>query len=387
MATKTEEIAGMIKDRLLQFAIRLVERGYIPDSLTRLAMRRLCGQRLRIHREDQRPPLEEFIAAASEGPIALVPDKANEQHYELPAEFFVRVLGKRRKYSCGYWPHDVETLDEAEEASLQMTCDRGEIEDGQNILDLGCGWGSLSLWIAERFANCRITALSNSDSQREFIEAEARRRGLDRKLTVLTADMNEFSPHDRFDRVVSVEMFEHMRNHQELLKRIAGWLDPGGKLFVHVFCHRKLAYAFQDDGAADWMTRNFFAGGIMPSSDLLPRYNKHMQVVNQWRWSGLHYSKTADAWIERLEENRDQIMPLLADSYGKIHAKTWFQRWRMFFMACSELFRYDNGLQWYVSHYLFEHTGGSIRHSIAERDSHSHSRQPARPINAEKELA
>ena len=299
----------------------------------------------------------------------MVPEKANEQHYEVPAEFFQFVLGRRRKYSCCYWPDESTTLDEAEDASLEVTCERAEIEDGMRVLDLGCGWGSLSLWIAEHFPSCSVTAVSNSQSQRRFIEDRAKQVGVDERLTVITADMNEFHPHGEFDRVVSIEMFEHMRNHEELLRRISGWLTSNGALFVHIFCHRNVLYEFVDNGVADWMSRYFFSGGIMPSASLLPSYDRDMHVVDSWQWNGEHYRKTADAWIDRMERNRDSIIPILGDIYGVHSARIWFQRWRMLFLAGSELFGYDNGNQWYVTHYRFERTMNSVTRDLTRRQT------------------
>lgn len=291
---------------------------------------------------------------ASQGPIAPVPDKANEQHYEVPAEFFTHVLGKHRKYSCCYWDSTTNSLDDAEEAALRISCERAEIEDGMRVLELGCGWGSLSLYIAERFRNCQVTAVSNSRSQREFITTEAARRGFDRQLEVITADMNSFQPPGRYDRIMSIEMFEHMRNHRELLRRIAQWMTQEGRLFVHIFCHRNLAYAFSDNGPADWMSRHFFTGGMMPSDDLLARYSEHLQIARQWAWNGEHYRKTSDAWVERIDANRDRLIPIMRQVYGPRDARLWLQRWRMLFMAGAELFGYDGGNEWFVSHYLLE---------------------------------
>jgi cyclopropane-fatty-acyl-phospholipid synthase len=297
--------------------------------------------------------LDAFIARADQASIAPLPGKANEQHYEVPAEFFAQVLGKRRKYSCCYWEHGTTSLEEAEEAALRITCERAELADGMRVLELGCGWGSLSLFIAERFPNCQITAVSNSQSQREFILAQATARGLDRKLKVITADMNSFEPDACFDCVMSIEMFEHMRNHRELLRRISNWLAAEGRLFVHIFCHRQRAYEFSDNGPADWMSRYFFTGGIMPSADLLTRYNEHLRVDRQWSWNGEHYGKTAAAWLEQLDSHRDILIPILQRAYGTPRdAALWIQRWRMFFMAVAELFNYHQGHQWFVSHYL-----------------------------------
>ena len=256
-------------------------------------------------------------------------------------------------------PNELTTLDDAEEAALEATCLRAEIEDGQEILELGCGWGSLSFWMAERYPRSRITAISNSTAQRRFIEAEASARRLP-NLRVITADVNhlnhaEFGREDlRFDRVVSVEMFEHMWNYEQLLARIARWLRPEGKLFVHIFCHRRQAYSFESDGDANWMGRYFFSGGIMPSAELLPRFNRDLSVTRSWRWSGLHYQRTADAWLAKLDGCDGLARRILGSVHGEANARRWLQRWRMFFLAVSELFGFADGKEWFVSHYLFE---------------------------------
>ncbi len=345
-----------MREFLTHLGIELCERGYVPDTLIRRAMRRLCQQRLKSCKDSIQPEIDELVAENSGSPIAAVPDKANEQHYELPAEFFASILGKHRKYSCDYWDGATKTLNDAELASLRITCERSRLVDGMNLLDLGCGWGSLSLFVAQHFPNCRITAVSNSHSQREFILAEAARHGVDRNLEVITADMNSFQPPEQYDRIISIEMFEHMRNHRELLRRISQWLSPEGKLFVHIFCHDQFAYEFVNNGPADWMSRNFFTGGVMPSSDLLLRLDDHMHVTKQWRWSGKHYQMTANAWCNRIGANRDKLLSLLKQRYGSQEANRWLQRWRMFFMACAELFGYRGGEEWYVSHYLMEPT-------------------------------
>jgi cyclopropane-fatty-acyl-phospholipid synthase len=287
-----------------------------------------------------------------DGPIAVETDKANEQHYELPAEFFRRVLGSRLKYSSAYWLQGIETLDDAEEAMLELTCARARVEDGMRILDLGCGWGSLGLWIAEKHPACQVVCVSNSGSQREFIEGEAERRGLD-NIEALTANMNDFQAEGKFDRVLSVEMFEHMRNVEALLDRIAGWLAPQGRLFVHIFCHREFAYFFEVDGKNDWMARHFFTGGHMPSYDMFLDQRSDLLVEKRWKINGRNYEKTLLAWLKKMDAARDEILEIFRDVYGKADAPIWFRRWRVFFLACAELFGYDEGREWWVSHYLF----------------------------------
>lgn len=336
--------------------IGLAEAGRLPDAAVRVGIRSLLKSRLASLRSDSPEQIaekfREFLDAASAGPVAIVPEKANEQHYEVPAEFFARALGPHRKYSCCYWPEGCTSLKEAEEHSLRLTCEHAQLVDGQRVLELGCGWGSLSLWMAEHYPQSQITALSNSHSQRAYIEAEAARRGLS-NLRVITCDINAFETSEVFDRVVSVEMFEHVRNHSLLLERISGWLRPGGKLFVHIFCHHRFTYPFEDEGSSSWMARYFFSGGIMPSQHLLLNYQKDMTLERQWCWDGQHYEKTSNAWLMRMDSAESEITPILKQAYGK-DWKLWQSRWRMFFMACAELFGYQNGSEWFVSHYLFE---------------------------------
>jgi cyclopropane-fatty-acyl-phospholipid synthase len=341
--------------------VDVAERGWVPETLLRWGIRALLVQRLWEQRrsecepgaDDPRAGFSRFLQELASSPIALVPEKANEQHYELPAEFFTRVLGPRMKYSCCYWPPGVTSLATAEEKMLELTALRADIRNGQRVLDLGCGWGSFSLWLAERYPQVDVVAVSNSRGQREYIEERARSIGLP-NLTVQTADVNEFVPEGTFDRVVSVEMFEHVRNHAELMRRIAGWLRPGGKLFVHIFVHRHYAYPYTTEGETNWMGKYFFTGGLMPSDDLLLRHQRHLVLAQHWRLDGRHYQRTARAWRERLEAQRGVVLPVLAEVYGRGTEDRWFQRWRLFFLACEELFGFRNGKEWWVSHYLFE---------------------------------
>lgn len=288
----------------------------------------------------------------SSGPIAVRPEKANEQHYEVPAEFFEAVLGPRLKYSACLWEDGTAGLAAAEDAMLRLTCERAGISDGMPILDLGCGWGSLSFWIAEHYPNCRIVAVSNSAGQRRHIENRCAERGIE-SIQVCTADINDFQPEGNFDRVVSVEMFEHVRNHARLLERIAGWLVPGGKLFVHIFTHRDFSYTYETEGEDNWMARWFFTGGMMPSRDWLPRFDANLVVERQWHLPGTHYEKTLNAWLEILDDRRAEVLPILQSTYGTADADLWLQRWRLFFLGSAETFGYDDGNEWGISHYRF----------------------------------
>ena len=341
-------------------AVSWTESGLVPDTVIRAGIRRLLEvKRKEIHSGDVEyaaDALNRFVAMMNESPIALVPDLANEQHYEVPAEFFSHIMGDHLKYSSCYWPNHVNSLSEAEEAALELTVKRAGIEDGMQVLDLGCGWGSLSLWIAERFPSSSVTSVSNSTSQRDFILKQARERSL-QNIEVIACDMNDFETDKRFDRVVSVEMFEHMRNYGSLFSCIDDWLVPDGRFFMHIFCHRTTPYEYIDKGPTDWMSRHFFSGGIMPSADLPLRFAESLSIVDRWHWNGQHYAKTCNAWLENMDQNKDSIMGVLADCYGEWNASLWWQRWRIFFMACSELFDYDEGHEWYVGHYLFQKAG------------------------------
>jgi cyclopropane-fatty-acyl-phospholipid synthase len=328
----------------------LLERNLLPDWVVRIGIRRLLAQRIR---DESGGDLGAYVDDLKRRPIAEDMRAANEEHYEVPTPFFQRCLGKRLKYSGCYFRTGDESLDEAEEAMLALYVERGRLFDGQEVLELGCGWGSLSLFLAEKFPRSRITGVSNSRTQKEYIDAEAARRGL-ANLRIVTCDMNTFDiDAGRFDRVVSVEMFEHMKNYQALMSRISRWLKPGGLLFVHIFTHRRLAYHFVARDETDWMARYFFTGGQMPSHGLLSRFQDSLSLVSDWAVSGTHYQRTAEAWLRNMDSNRGEIMPLFRETYGAGNADRWWCYWRVFYMSCAELWGYRGGDEWIVSHYLF----------------------------------
>jgi cyclopropane-fatty-acyl-phospholipid synthase len=334
--------------------IRLAESGWLPDAIIRRGIRRLLrarddslasgGTAASAARE------ADFVAAIAQSPLAVAQAAANAQHYEVPAAFYGTCLGVHRKYSSCHFATGQESLDTAEASALSLTCERARLADGQRILELGCGWGSLSLWMAEHYPAARITGVSNSRSQKAWIDAEAARRGLG-NLSIVTADLTGFDPGERFDRVVSVECFEHLRNWPELFRRIASWLLPEGRLFFHVFTHHRSSYLFQEDGADDWMGRHFFSGGMMPADTLAPRLQDHLRLDGWWRWNGRHYGLTADAWLANLDRHRASARTILAQARPDADPDVLVQRWRMFFLACAELWHWRGGETWLVSHY------------------------------------
>lgn len=340
-------------------SFKLLERNLVPDALIRHGIRRLLRQRLRDEQcaseEVQQLKLMRFIEQLKASPIAINTREANEQHYELPAEFFELVLGKHLKYSSCYFMPGVDSLEAAEATMLKLTCERARLRDGEHILELGCGWGSLTLWMAAHYPAARITAVSNSRSQKKFIEARAQSRGLT-NIEIITCDMNDLNldTHSRFDRVVSVEMFEHMRNYEQLLARVASWMKPAATLFVHIFTHREHAYPFEVRDESDWMARYFFTGGIMPSDHLLSYFQRGVRLTEHWRVDGTHYQKTSECWLANMDANRGRVEKILAGTYGETDMTRWWVYWRVFFMACAELWGFRGGREWFVSHYLFE---------------------------------
>ena len=337
--------------------VDLLHRFPVPDWLVRrairLILRRSTSQRYRLSMQERETQRRALIEKLKQSPIAIHTEDANRQHYEVPSAFFELVLGNWLKYSCCYWPDGTPNIDQAEEAMLSLTCQRARLEDGMRVLDLGCGWGSLSLWIAENYPHCSVVATSNSRPQIAAIQGRCRERGLGNVQGVV-ADINDLHIDQRFDRVISIEMFEHLKNYERLMTRIASFLEPQGQLFVHVFSHREFAFEFAADDADDWMAQTFFSGGTMPSDDLLLHFQRDLHVVDHWRISGIHYARTLRAWLDRFDEHRGAIGELFTDIYGPEETARRLVDWRLFFMACEETWALRQGREYIVSHYLFE---------------------------------
>lgn len=349
---------------MLGTVIGMMERGLIPDPTVRWGIRRLCASRLKSLRGPDSDPVKaraDFAEVLKRSPVAIATGDANAQHYEIPAKFFQLVLGPHQKYSCALWEGATATLEEAERHALEQTVEHADLRDGQKVLELGCGWGSLSLFMAARFPNSMITAVSNSNSQREYIEKTARERGL-ANLEVLTLDLGKATDlgggRGGYDRLVSVEMLEHLRNYEKFFSTIQNWLKPGAKMFIHIFTHRDFPYAFETEGEGNWMGRYFFTGGQMPARDLFTHFQKDFSLLKQWDWSGAHYQKTSDAWLANMDRHRARIREVLTPTYGAKDVDRWIHRWRIFFLSVSELFGYDGGKEWGVTHYLFEKKAG-----------------------------
>jgi cyclopropane-fatty-acyl-phospholipid synthase len=334
----------------------LIEKNLMPDPIIRFGIRRLLKQRLKddigTNETSKSQKKKDFLETQKTFPIAVNTVDANEQHYEVPTEFYKYALGKNKKYSCGHWDNS-SNLDDAELEMLEITTERAKLVDGQDVLELGCGWGSLTLFMAGKYPNSKITGVSNSSTQREHILSEAKKRGYS-NIDIITIDMNDFQIEAKFDRIVSVEMFEHMRNYDLLLSKLKKYLKEDGKLFIHIFVHKDTPYYFDVVDESDWMSKYFFSGGIMPSDDLLYNFKDHFKVIEHTKVNGSHYSHTAEAWLDNQDKNKEKIMELFESHYGKKDAIKWFSYWRIFFMACSELWKYKDGNEWFVSHYLLE---------------------------------
>lgn len=337
----------------MSLIIEATEKGMIPDSLVRMGIRKLIKQRKNEISQNFKFFREGIISELDDKPIAIFTDKANEQHYELPSEFYNLVLGKNLKYSSALFDNNISKLEEAEERMLELYCERAQMKDGIEILELGCGWGSLTLFLAKKYPNSKITAISNSNSQREFITQRAKELGLN-NVHIITSDINFFKTDKQFDRIISIEMFEHMRNYKSLFGLVKSWLKDDGLVFIHIFCHRDATYFFETEGDDNWMGRYFFTGGIMPSFDLFERVQNELKLKEKWKVNGVHYQKTSEQWFKNMDLKKNQIIPVLANTYGNKEAVRWFNRWKMFFAACAELFGFENGDEWFVGHYLFQ---------------------------------
>lgn len=340
-----------------KFIDNQLEKNRIPDFLIRYKIRQLLEVRLKdetkANQELQQQHLMRIIEELKNSPIAIETGAANEQHYEVPTAFFQYVMGKHMKYSSCYWDNTTKNLSDAETLALEKTCAHAELKNGMRILELGCGWGSLSMFMAAKYPDAQITGVSNSATQKQYIDATCAQRGI-KNLRIITADMNVFQLDEQFDRVVSVEMFEHMRNYRLLMKKVAAMLKPDGKLFVHIFTHKDFTYYFDVIDENDWMSKYFFTGGIMPSDDLLLYFNEDLKIESHYHWDGTHYQKTAECWLQNMDAHKTEIMPILSNTYGAENATKWWVYWRIFFMACAELWGYKKGTEWFVSHYVFK---------------------------------
>ncbi|KAL6216827.1 hypothetical protein ACLB2K_010045 [Fragaria x ananassa] len=344
-------------DATVRFALASLERNLLPDAVIRRFTRLLLASRLRTgyqpSSELQLSQLLQFVKSLKEMPIAIKTDDAKAQHYEVPTSFFKMVLGNNLKYSCCYFTDKSSSLEDAEKAMLEMYCERSQIKDGDSVLDVGCGWGSLSLYIAEKYKNCKVTGICNSATQKAFIEEQCRNRQLE-NVEIIVADISTFEMEASYDRIFSIEMFEHMKNYKDLLKKISGWMKQDGLLFVHHFCHKAFAYHFEDKSDDDWITRYFFSGGTMPSANLLLYFQDDVSVVDHWLVNGKHYAQTSEEWLKRMNHNSAAIKPIMESTYGKDSAVKWTVYWKTFFIAVAELFGYNNGEEWMVALFLFK---------------------------------
>ena len=335
---------------MTRFLLSLAESGFIPDALIKIAARYISNRRLNEQSDDENK--DKIISVLSRGVVAEKTHNANEQHYEVPPEFFNYVLGTNLKYSCSLFD-DADSLDDAEESMLKLYIDRADIKDGHEVLDLGCGWGSFSLYVAERYPDINITSVSNSSDQIAYIKNEAHEKGLS-NIKAFRMDVNNLELNKKFDRIVSIEMFEHLRNYKLILNYLNHALKPDGKLFIHIFCHKKLTYLYEMKNNFDWMTKYFFQGGIMPSKDIFQYFEDELEIINQWDINGNHYSKTCKAWLNNHYKNKKKILDIFEKHYDE--PKIWFNRWRIFFLSCEAFFALNNGREYFVAHYLFKKT-------------------------------
>ena len=333
---------------MARFLLSLAESGLIPDALIKIAVRFITNKRL--NESSNNDNKHEIISALSQGVVAEKTYDANEQHYEVPPEFFNQVLGANLKYSCSLF-ENANSLDEAERSMLELYIDRADIKNGHDILDLGCGWGSFSLYVAEKYPDTKVTSVSNSSDQITYIKNEAQKKGLS-NIKAYRMDVNNLKLDTQFDRIVSIEMFEHLRNYKLILNSLNVLLKPDGRLFIHIFCHKKLTYFYEMKNNFDWMTKYFFQGGIMPSKDIFEHFSDDLDIINQWDINGNHYSKTCKAWLDNHYQNKKKILEIFEKHYDK--PKIWFNRWRIFFLSCEAFFALNNGKEYFVSHYLFK---------------------------------
>lgn len=351
------ELIQVPYDVTVRLLMASLERNFLPDAVVRRFTRLLLASRIRSQFKPssqlQLSDFLHFVHALREMPIAIKTDKPKAQHYELPTSFFKLVLGKNLKYSSCYFKDKSSTLEDAEEAMLQMYCERSQLKDGHSVLDVGCGWGSLSLYIAQNYKNCQVTGICNSTTQKDYIEEQCRDLQLN-NVNIIVADISTFEMEAEYDRIISIEMFEHMKNYKDLLKKISGWMKQDSLLFVHHFCHKVFAYHFEDKNEDDWITRYFFEGGTMPSANLLLYFQDDVSIVDHWLVNGKHYSQTSEEWLKRMDKNIASIKPIMATTYGKDSAVKWTVYWRTFFIAVAELFGYNNGEEWMVCHLLFK---------------------------------
>ncbi|XP_042397117.1 (S)-coclaurine N-methyltransferase-like isoform X1 [Zingiber officinale] len=352
-----EAIVRMPYEAAVRAGLAALERNLLPDALVRRLTRLLLAGRLRLgyqpSAELQLAELLRFKQALEDMPIAVETDKAKSQHYELPTSFFKLVLGQNLKYSCCYFKDKTSKLEDAENAMLELYCERAQLKDGQKILDIGCGWGSFSIYVAKRYKNCKVTGICNSSTQKAYIEEQCRHLELP-NVEIIVADISNFEMEASFDRIVSIEMFEHMKNYKELLKKISLWMKEDSLFFIHHFCHKTFAYHFEDKNEDDWITRYFFTGGTMPSADLLLYFQDDVTVLNHWLVNGSHYARTSEQWLKRMDCNLNSIRPIFEATYGKDSATKWTAYWRTFFISVAELFGYNNGNEWMVALYLFK---------------------------------